>query len=96
MSFFYYKLKIGDSWGGHLCSFFHAESEGNFFKKNYHSVKKFVGHMAPPTGQILILTKKSKERILKPSKNLLQNFEFEHWPNFKIRKSPFLPLGIIS
>ena len=81
---------------GDLRSFFHTDSEGTIFKKFYHSVKKFVGRTAPPTGQILILAKKSKEWTLKSSKNLLQSFGFEHWPNFKIKKSPFLPLGIIS
>merc|ERR1711860_359801 len=49
-----YKCLTRETRHGDLHPFFHTDSENQFFKKFYHSVKKFVGHMAPPSGQIFL------------------------------------------
>ena len=69
-----YKCLTRETRHGDLHPFFHADSENQIFKKFYHSVKKFVGRMAPSTGQILFLPKISKLGAKDMTKNLLQNF----------------------
>ena len=69
-----YKCLTRETRHGDLHPFFHADSENQIFKKFYHSVKKFVGRMAPSTGQILFLPKISKLGAKYMTKNLLQHF----------------------
>ena len=66
-----YKCLTRETRQGDLCLFFHADSENQIFKIFYHSVKKFVGRMAPPTGQILFLPKISKLGTINMTKNIL-------------------------
>ena len=69
-----YKCLTRETRQGDLRLFFHTDSENPIFKKFYHSVKKFVGHVAPPTGQILFLPKISKLGTKYMTKNCLKFF----------------------
>ena len=66
-----YKCLTRETRQGDLHLFFHTDSENQIFKIFYHSVKKFVGHMATPTGQILFLPKISKLEIINMTKIIL-------------------------